>query len=206
MSVIIFDFDGTIADSRDYVINYIAKEANRLPLSLQEKHDLYGLSIIGIARRLDYPWWRLPSLFLKGREKMGRSMGHVKPFDGICEVIKKLHSEGHELFIVSSNSLRNIRSFLKHNHLREQIVEVYGGIEIFGKAPIIRELLNDHSISLNDAMSIGDEKRDLEAAKSVGIRTIAVSWGFASMDDLIDTQPDAVANSPKELLQIINDL
>ena len=61
MSAIIFDFDGTISDSRDYFINFIAKEAKRLPLSKEEKQSLEGLPLVAIARKLGHPWWRIPN-------------------------------------------------------------------------------------------------------------------------------------------------
>src|ERR1700690_2732009 len=140
MAAFIFDFDGTIADSRDFVIDFIAKEANKYPLTMAERHELYGLSMIGITKRLNYRWWKLPKLLFKGRSNMAKSMKHLKPYDGILEIIKKIHAEGHQVFIVSSNSVANIRSFLKHNKAAEEIMAVYGGIEIFGKAPIIHDL------------------------------------------------------------------
>lgn len=206
MAVIIFDFDGTIADSRDYFISFIAEQAGKSPLSLQEKHALYGLSLLKIARRLGYHWWSLPGLFINGRRKMGRVMIHVTPFSGMPSVIKKLHAEGHELFIISSNSVKNIRSFLKHNHIRQYFVEVYGGIEVFGKAPMFRQLIRDHQLDISNLICIGDELRDIEAGQSIGARTIAVTWGFAKPSDLVDLKPTAVANKPEELITIIEEI
>jgi phosphoglycolate phosphatase len=198
MAAIIFDFDGTIADSRDYIINFIAKESGRGELSLEEKHALYGMSILSIARRLGYRWWRL--------QKMAHGIINIKPFDGIVGVIKKLHAEGHELFIVSSNSVITIRSFLKRNHIREQFLEVYGGIEIFGKSPIFRQLIGDHNLNSKQVICIGDELRDIEAGQAAGIATIAVTWGFAGHDNLINLKPTAVAEKPEDIITILEEL
>lgn len=205
MAVIIFDFDGTIADSRDSIINFLAKEAN-IALTIVERHKLYGLSVINVAKELGFHWWNLPSLLLKGRKQMGMDILHVKPFKGINEVIKKLHAEGHELFIVSSNNIKNIRTFLKYNQLNKHFVEIYGGIEIFGKATIFRQLIKEHNFSKADVYCIGDETRDIEAGQSIGLHTIAVSWGFASMNNLVEAEPMAIANNPEEIITILEEV
>src|SRR5579884_3740272 len=196
MAAIIFDFDGTIADDRDYIINFMVRGARRAPLTSEQRLALYGLSLISMARRLGYSWWKLPNLYLKGRTSMNRAAGRMETFSGISSVIKKLHAEGHQLFIVSSNSVSNIRRFLKKHKLRQYFVQVYGGIEVFGKAPVYRQLLKDHSLEPNQTYCIGDEVRDIEAAKTVGIKSIAVTWGFASEADLINIRPAGLARQP----------
>src|SRR5579875_1292550 len=129
MAAIIFDFDGTLADSRDYIINFMVSNAKLTKLTEEELVALHGLSAIAIARRLGYSWWRLPRLYFKGRKRMDRAIHNLEVFKGLMEVIRKLHAEGHQLFIVSSNSVRNIRIFLRRHRLKEYFMEVYGGIE-----------------------------------------------------------------------------
>jgi phosphoglycolate phosphatase len=206
MAAIIFDFDGTIVDSRDYFIEFIAKEANRFPLNKEEEMMLHGLPLMAVARILGFPWWRLPGLYLKGRNKMDRVIIKMKPFAGMSEVIKKLHAEGHELFIVSSNSVRNIRVFLKHHHLQEYFVEIYGGVEIFGKATMFHKLLRDNNLKIDQTISVGDETRDMEAAHSIGMRAVGVTWGFARETDLAGMKPIAIAQQPKQLLSFLEEI
>jgi phosphoglycolate phosphatase len=206
MAAIIFDFDGTIVDSRDYFIEFIAKQANKFPLSIDEEKMLHGLPLVAVARVLGFAWWRMPGLYLKGRAKMDRVIVNLKPFVGMSEVIKKLHAEGHELFIVSSNSVRNIRIFLKHHHMQEYFIEIYGGVEIFGKATMFHQLLRDNNLKINQTISVGDEVRDIEAAQSIGMRAVAVTWGFAREVDLKNMKPTALTNSPKELLSILEEV
>jgi phosphoglycolate phosphatase len=102
MAAIIFDLDGTIADSFDYIVDFLVDEAELAPFEPEIKQQLRGRSMVAIARQLGYSWWRLPGLFINGRRKMHDAMKSVKPFDGMPEVIRKLHAEGHELFVVSS--------------------------------------------------------------------------------------------------------
>jgi phosphoglycolate phosphatase-like HAD superfamily hydrolase len=203
MAAFIFDFDGTIADSRDYVIDFIAKESKKYPLTMAERHKLYGHSMLTVTRELGYPFWKLPGLFIKGRSDMTKSMKRLKPYDGILEILRKIHAEGHQIFIVSSNSLPNIKSFLYRQHAIKDIVAIYGGIEIFGKAPVIKDLMEHYNLSPEDIVCIGDETRDIEAAKSIGLRTIAVTWGFASIHDLKAIEPNWITKTPSELMSIL---
>ena len=206
MASFIFDFDGTIADSRDYIIDFIAKEAGKYPLNLVKKHELYGLSVIAVARHLGFKWYQLPSLLLKGRSNMGKIIHHLKPFPGVIEVINKINHEGHQVFIVSSNSVKNIRSFLKHYKIDEEILAVYGGIEVFGKAPIFRDVIKEFNLEVNETICIGDELRDIEAAQSVGLKQVGVTWGFASIEQIRETKPTWIAEKPVELLRILEEI
>lgn len=206
MAAIIFDFDGTIADSLDYFINFIADEAGLEQLTEKQKQDLSGLSLAGIARKLGHPWWRLPFLYLKGRRIMEPHIKDLEPFKGMPEVIKKLHAEGHELFIISSNTVRNMRTFLRKQHLRTSFLQINGGVVVFGKGPALKQLLKDQHLELDDSVYVGDELRDIQAAQSVGMRVVAVTWGFASRKNLKDAKPNWLADTPEELLRILEEI
>jgi phosphoglycolate phosphatase len=205
MAAIIFDFDGTIADSFDYVAAFLAGETRMPPLSDDQKQELRGLSMVAMARHLGHRWWRMPRLLFKGRWRMGSVINQLRPFDGIPAVLAKLHAEGHELFIVSSNSVRNVRAFLSHHKLQTYFLEIYGGVGLFGKAPALRRLLKEHQLELKDTVYIGDELRDIEAAQSIKLPVIAVTWGFARSSDLEAQQPAALANTPADLIRILEE-
>lgn len=206
MSAIVFDFDGTIVDSRKYFIEFIAKQAGKYPLTPELEEHLVGLPLAAVARTLGMPWWRLPRLYFRGRKSMDSVIRELKPFDDMPETIRKLHAEGHELFILSSNSVKNIRVFLKKHNLRENFVEIYGGVELFGKASMFHRLLRDHGLKPKELISVGDETRDIEAAQSVRVKTVAVTWGFARKEDLKILKPDAIVSTPAEIITAVGEL
>ena len=206
MAAIIFDFDGTITDSFNYVADFLADEAGLPPLSGHMKHDLRGQSMTTMAKRLGYHWWQFPGLFLKGRRGMQRSIRRFKTFDGMAEVIRKLHAEGHQLFIVSSNSVHNIHLFIRAHQLHTYFLQVYGGVSMFGKAPMLRQLMHEHHLETKNCLYVGDELRDVEAAQSLGLSVIAVTWGFAKPADLADLHPTALADKPADLVTLIENL
>lgn len=205
MAAIIFDFDGTIADSFDYVADFLTKEAG-LTLDKQQRQALRGLSMAAMARQLGFHWWRMPRLFLRGRHSMNKVIKQLQPVKGMPDVINALHAEGHELFIVTSNTVKNVHKFLHRRELQTYFVEVYGGISLFGKAPALRRLLREHYFHLDNAIYIGDELRDIEAAKFLKLRVVAVSWGFARRSDLESRRPDAIVESPDELLSFLENV
>jgi phosphoserine phosphatase len=104
MATIIFDLDGTIADSFDYVAEFLAREAGRWPLTDEQKKALRHLSMSQMVSHMGYGLWRQPFLFIKGRRRMQHSIKQVAVYKGMSEVVKKLYDEGHTLFIVSANS------------------------------------------------------------------------------------------------------
>lgn len=210
MATIIFDMDGTIADSFDYVSEFLARQAGEWPLTAKQKQGLRGLSMGTMAKRLGHHWWNTPELFFKGRRRMRHSIKHLRPFEGMPEVIRKLHTEGHELFIVSTNSLSNVRYFLHTNNLHTYFLEIYGGVGVFGKAPALRRLLREQNLEIEDAIYIGDELRDVEAAHSINLRVIAVTWGFArrsSLEAKLEAKEvTALANTPRDIIRLLEEL
>lgn len=201
MADIIFDFDGTIANTFDYTVGFLSREGG-VELTKEQKAALHGLSMARIARKMGLSWYRLPKLFFKGRHEMSPAMKNVEPFGGMTDVIKELRSKRHRLFILSTNTTRNINKFLRHHGLEKHFVHVYGGVGMFGKAPALRRLLREQHIESLKAIYIGDETRDVMAAKSLGVHAIAVTWGFAREADLKAEGADGVAKRPRDLIRL----
>lgn len=205
MAAIIFDFDGTIADSFDYIAGFLADEAGQ-PLTVDQVESLRGQSMASIGRQFGHSWLRLLRLFFKGRRRMHKVINKVKPFDDIPDVVEKLHAEGHELFIVTSNTVENVHKFLHHYELHKYFLEVYGGAGLFGKARYLKKLLKEQNLEKDDALYIGDETRDVKAAQSMKLRIIAVTWGFAKPADLEALGPTAIAETPEDIIKILEEL
>lgn len=197
----IFDFDGTIVDSFDYVLGFLAEEAGRKKPVGKEAKSFRNKSMMDMALELGIPFWRLPFLFFKGRRVMRAHMDDLRAFVGMTELIKTLSDNNHQLFIVSSNSGRNIRRFLIKKSLSQYFYSVKGGAGLFGKDNIMRALFRRYKIT-GDVYYVGDETTDIRAAKAAGVKSIAVTWGFASKDDLASKDPDYLAMTPDDILMI----
>lgn len=201
MATYIFDFDGTIVDSFDYVLGFLSKEAGRDKPVGKEAEAFRNRSMKDMALTLGIPFWRLPLLYFKGRRVMRAHMDNLRPFVGMTELIETLSDSGHQLYIVSSNSGRNIRRFLIKRSLSQHFYAVKGGAGLFGKDNIIRGLFRRYKIT-GDVFYIGDETTDIRAARAANVKSIAVTWGFASREELADKEPDYLAMTPDDILMI----
>lgn len=88
----------------------------------------------------------------------------------------------------------------------KHFLQIYGGVGVFGKGPALRQLLRDQNFDVTQAVYVGDELRDVEAAKSIGMRVVAVSWGFASRQNLEAAKPTGLADNPEELMRILQEV
>ena len=202
--VIIFDFDGTIADSFSRVVE-IAQEliGRHEKVSAKEIERLRGLSAFEIAKEMKIHPWRILFLVGRGRRRMRSEMENIHPFKDMPETIAQLSKAGHKLYIMSSNSVQNIRPFLERHAMGTEFIKIYGGVGIFGKAHVLKKLLKQNDIDAKDAFYVGDEVRDIEAAKRAGVKIISVTWGYNNEESLNEHQPDFVVHQPREIVKIV---
>jgi phosphoglycolate phosphatase len=203
---VIFDFDGTIADSFESVVKIFEHLTGNKNMTTQDIDELRKTPIREVASKLGVSFWKAPFLLSRGRYLMAAQIKHLHTFPQIPTVIEQLHAEGHELFILTSNSTRNVKSFLKHHHMYKRFVEVRGGVGLFGKAKAIQRLLERNSLEIKDCVYVGDETRDIESAQEIGMRVISVSWGFADRQSLEKHNPTAIADIPEDIVRILEEL
>lgn len=202
MKTLIFDFDGTIADSFELVIE-IAYELTGLPKrSEEEVAKLRHLPFVRATRELGIPMRHIPRLLIQGRQKMLERIHEVHPFPGMPEVLKELHDNGYHLLVTSSNSEKNVRTFLRANELESYFDGVYGNASIFNKATSIRKVLRRNKLDPSDCFYIGDEVRDVIAAARVRVEPVAVTWGYQASEALAKYHPYALVDHPADLLRI----
>ena len=198
--VVIFDFDGTIADTFATSIHIFEHMTKRHDVyTLEEIERLRGLSGLKLIRELHIKPWLVPFMLARGRVMMRRRMNDINLFPGIKEVIADLYEQGVPLYIMSSNSPANIRKFMRNHEMNHYFKRIYGNIGLLGKARMLRRVMHQNHIDPELTTYVGDELRDIEGAKHVGIRVVAVGWGFNTADLLATHEPDVIVHTPKEL-------
>lgn len=204
MENIIFDFDGTLADSFGLIID-IAHSLTKHPKLIDSKEvdKLRNMELVQVAKELSIPTYKWPILLYQGRKEMHKKIREVKVIPGIKNTIQSLHKKGLRLFVISSNSNENVEYFLKNNQLDQYFSLIKGGVGLFKKAKYLNDLMLKNNLKKSRTVYIGDEPRDIKASRSSGIKCIAVCWGFNSKELLNKFNPDYLANYPKDLLDII---
>ncbi|MDJ0675870.1 MAG: HAD-IA family hydrolase [Calothrix sp. MO_167.B42] len=204
--VIIFDFDGTIADTLDALVsiaNHLANEFGYTPITTEDLAYLRNLNSRQIIKYSGISLLKIPFLVKKVKSELKGKIHELKPIVGIKESLAALRDEEHRLGIITSNSADNVTDFLKNNDLEVFFDFIYSGVTIFGKTTIINNALKQNNLSSQQVIYVGDETRDVEASKKANIKVIAVAWGFNSHEVLAKQNPDFLIHQPKELLQVI---
>ncbi|MGB3201101.1 MAG: HAD hydrolase-like protein [Nodosilinea sp.] len=202
MTTFLFDFDGTIADSLSTIVeitNRLAPEFGYRPTSLEEVDALKGYSTRQLIRYSGIPVLKIPALLRRLRAELKAHRGPIAPCEGMPAVIRQLHAQNHALAIITSNTPEVVHAFLIAHALDHCFFSVTGGGSLFGKGRLIVKCLEQHRLPLAETVYVGDEVRDIQAARFAGIRPISVTWGFNSRDALVAAQPDWLVEAPEAL-------
>lgn len=206
-TTIIFDFDGTIADSLQLVVavvNDIAvEETGKQLVSQDQLAGLRSKTVSEILNILQIPMWKLPFFLLKGKKLFKEKSGSLICFPGMKETLFELKKEGYALGILSSNAKDIIELFLKANRI-DQFTFIHSESNLFGKSTALKHVLESNLLKQEEVLYVGDEARDIEACKKLPIDVAAVTWGFNSRELLEKYSPTYIVDKPEELLKVLN--
>jgi phosphoglycolate phosphatase len=204
MKTLIFDFDGTIADSYPLIWEIVDEllVANKLAkLTAKARKDIQNQGPREIIQKYHLPLIKLPFLLAKGKKMMNEKIKNISPIAGIGPMLKKLQQRGVKLGIVSSNSSASIQFFLKNNQL--EFFDFIKTSSLFGKGNVLKKTLHQYKLDLNNTIYIGDEVRDIEVCQNIGLKIISVTWGFNTKSKLKTQKPDYLIDKPEEILKIV---
>lgn len=185
MKAVIFDFDGTLADSLLGVLAVMERRRDHdIPYTTDEIQGFRNKSFLKIARELRVPWWRLVWLAFFGRRMFAKHIDKVKAYHGILELLKKLNTAGVQCYVVSTNKAENVHAFLRAHRMERYIRAVYGKAFVLNKAPKLRTLLHQEDLAPGDVVSVGDEIVDVLSGRRAGLKVLSVAWGYTAHDAL----------------------
>lgn len=181
-NLVIFDFDGTLADSFPWFVRSVNTAADRYRFRRLEGGDLETLRGRGareVIAHLGIPSWKLPFIGRHMRRMKDGDREEIELFPGIGPLLERLTEAGVRLALVSSNSLSNVRHVLGPENAAH-IDHYECGSSLFGKAKRFRRVLARSGVPAAEALCVGDEIRDLQAAREAGIAFGAVGWGYTT--------------------------
>ncbi|MEK5486042.1 MULTISPECIES: HAD-IA family hydrolase [Lysinibacillus] len=205
MKHIIFDFDGTLADSTAVFAsawNTLAQKYKFKGIELKEIDTLKKLSISERSKLFDFPMYKLPMILPQFYKLYRQSLNDVHLFDGMKEVLMEIDKRGYKIIIISSNSKENILAFLKMNGIH-CVADVLCSNRIFGKDKVMKKFLKDSNVNSADVLYIGDEQRDIVACKKAGVPIVWVEWGYDAIEVVQNENPEYKVATPQEILAII---
>jgi phosphoglycolate phosphatase len=192
-SLVIFDLDGTLVDSFPWFLRTVNDVADRFGFRRVRDDEVEALRHAGtreILSRLEVPLWKLPVIARHMRRLKSEQASGIALFDGADAMLHKLADAGLRLALVSSDSEANAR--IKLGTAAALFSDFDCSASIFGKSAKFRRVLRRAGAARARTIAIGDEIRDIEAARAAGIACGAVTWGYAAPEALRALRPDLV--------------
>lgn len=199
---IIFDFDGTIANTFT-VVETIAHDIAKRYQNHMTTEEARAIGLKQALKKSKLPIWQIPQLLIEVKYKISLRIGKdINIFPDMDIVLHDLAKE-YDLAIISSNSFVNIERFLNRFKLRELFSYIHSDSSLFGKHIVLQRFCRSNHVSLDNVVYIGDEDRDIIAAKRLKIKMIAVTWGYNNRGLLQKEGPDYLIDFPLQILEAV---
>jgi phosphoglycolate phosphatase len=208
IKMIIYDFDGTIADSLPIMVeayNRVAREKGFQCITEENLQAIRAQRPRDILKELGVGLHQVPKLLYRVLREVKLISGKIAPCAGMKELLYAAHNSGYRQTILTSNLEDNVREFLLNNEI-EIFDSIYCGSATFGKARTLKRLLKETRLTSREVVYVGDEIRDIEATRKIGISIICVGWGYNTREALESHAPHAVIERPEEILSAIQKL
>jgi phosphoglycolate phosphatase len=193
-SLVIFDLDGTLIDSFPWFVRNFNDVADRFGFRRATDDDISPLRHAGlreIFERLEVPARKLPAIVRHVRLLKTQHAASIPPFPGTAATLRTLADAGVRLALVSSDNEDNARRQL--GTANAALFSMFDcGASLFGKARKFRRVIRRMGADAGSTIAIGDEIRDVEAARVAGIACGAVTWGYSAPEALRALKPDIV--------------
>lgn len=204
---LVFDFDGTIADTLGEtrrIFNIIAPDYGVRKVEQHELASLRHLSLKDLLNHLEIPKRRVPALIARGTGMMRSNIAELNLIEGMGDVLIELRQHVHSLGILTSNTSANVDLFLRTHGLREQFDFISSTSNLSGKAKHLKAIGKTFSLRPEQMLYSGDEVRDIKASQKVGVAIAAVTWGFNSRESLAACSPDFLFEAPSDFLKLLS--
>ena len=210
MALIIFDYDGVLADTFDDLLRFGQEACNKLGVkhlvTKNDIHDLEEMSFASFGRACEVPEHLVDEFVKICLNFIAEKKSPPPIFRGLSDVIRDL-SVDHRIAVVTTNSSQNVHAFLVRHGLEGLVHAVYGVDSPGSKAhkiSIARDRLLENGEE-GSVFMVGDSLSDVLAAKEASVASVAVTWGHQSLEKLLRGGPDYVVSSPHDLIEVLRD-
>lgn len=211
MKTILFDLDGTLTDSGEGIINcvIIALEHFGLPIPPREELRVFvGPPLHDTFIKFGVPADKTDEAIAVYRSRY-IPIGKFEntPYPGIRDMLAKLQQKGHTLFVATSKPETTAVEILEHFDLAKYFTQICGAAmdrSRVSKEDVIAYLLRQNEAA-NELIMVGDTAFDVIGAKKHGIPTIGVSWGYGSVQEMVDAGATSIVHNTDELFSLLED-
>jgi len=201
---VIFDFDGTLADSLAAAVAIFNRLAPRYRLNpVADLEAARATPTRTLLKQTGVSFWKLPRVVRAFQAAAAEEADRLRVFAGLSAALAALAARGVILGVLSSNREDTIRRCLRANGVEEYFAFVVGYPKLFGKAKALRRIMRAEAADPADVLYVGDELRDVEAALKAKVAVAAVTWGFHAESLLAGAGPTYLIRDPGELAGLV---
>lgn len=199
---VIFDWGGVINDvflDVHKTINSMFIELGGKSISKQKLRDEWEQPYMDFYHKF------FPDITIEKQKRLYKK--HIslnksrRAYGGIRRFLIKLDEAKIKTVVLSSDQKSTIFEEIDEYGLKNLLGEIY--YDIHDKGNIIEEILEKHKFSKDETIIVGDSIHETKVGKSVGIKTVSVTWGLSSENKLRSAHPDYIVNNLAELEAII---
>ncbi|MFT9267379.1 HAD hydrolase-like protein [Oenococcus sp.] len=211
---IFFDFDGTLANSELGIRKSVDFALQEVGLSKLQTRDQYK-AFIGppFLSGLDKFYPSIPTDIRISADLLyhdfyfNHEIYELEFYPKILEEIQKLRIHHYDLYIASAKANNALNKILEHFNLAEYFIAIFGNDypkrRLATKADIIREAISEMHLNAHECLMVGDRLSDIEGGKKNSVFTMAVTYGFGSIDELKNSQADVCVRNPNNIYEEI---
>ncbi|MEM8525371.1 MAG: HAD-IA family hydrolase [Bacteroidota bacterium] len=204
---LIFDFDGTIANTLDLILDlynqHITKQFSCKVFDKSRTDEFRKRRPTSFLREYGVTPIKLPFIVLRVRKLMNSHITEAQLFEGMKEVLTQLHEQNTKMGIVTSNSRDNVELFLQHHQIAHCFSFIRSSRSLTSKKRSLLKVITQNQLNKQQTIYIGDEMRDISSSRAAKIRCAVVSWGQQHRSLLEAQQPDYVLEQPADILKLI---
>ena len=210
----IFDLDGTLLDTVADLANATNQALAQCGYPTHPTDAYYQFVGNGINKlfyralpeeaRTEENVLRIRSLFVPYYNE--HNADDSRPYPGVSELLRELQAQGIQVAVASNKYQQATVKLVRHFFPDIRFAAVYGqreGVAIKPDPTIVADILNDTGISRSDTIYIGDSGVDMQTARNAEVESIGVSWGFRSVEELIDNGAEHIVHRAEEIAALI---
>jgi len=203
-----FDLDGTLSDPSEGITKSVQHALQCLGRPYPSKSELQHY--IGPPLR-----WTFPRLLgTEDNDLVETAIGYYREryetiglfenevYPGIPELLQQLYDDGYPLYVVTSKPTVYSDRIIQHFGLDHFFIDIYGP-ELDGrfdeKSELVAFILRERALDPSRTVMIGDRARDVESGRVNGTRTIGVTYGFGSREEITAARPDEICHRPGDI-------
>jgi len=211
IKAVLFDFDGTLADTNPLIIRTFEETfASMLPdrpLTKEEILDCVGPTLEQTGIKY---FSERSTEFVEAYRELN-SLYHddmIEVYPGIEEMLERLHKKGLKLAVVSSKKRDFVIRGLKQTNLFEYFDYIVAADDVEHPKPHTEPfdiVMEEYGATPNECLMVGDNSHDIDGARNAGIKSIAVGWAFKGIEYVKSLKPDYIVNDAIEIVEIVEE-